>query len=171
MLIPTAVSVLLPLVVLPTQSTATSFPTIRLKSKDTQLLRVLGDERDAGEFEGYAGYAGYAGVELWEPLHVVETDWTDSFPGVETLEARSSEPSVPVSAAVQTEWVRDIVRVVEGVSSGLGAGVLYWEPAWVNNTGSGSGYADAILFAGDYSDYPTSVVGDSRASVNMFLGV
>ena len=67
--------------------------------------------------------------------------------------------------------MRDIVRVVKEVTDGLDAGVWYWELDWLNNPGLGSSCADAILFAGDYSDYSVSVVGYSRASVNMFLDV
>ena len=107
-----------------------------------------------------------------KPLHVVETDWPDSCPAVGTLDGGAlSDPAVPVSAAGQTEWVDDIVGVVKGVPDGLGAGVWYWEPAWLNNTGLGSNCSDAILFAGDYSNYPASVVGYSRSSVDMYLGV
>jgi arabinogalactan endo-1,4-beta-galactosidase len=46
-----------------------------------------------------------------------------------------------------------------------------WVPGWLNNTVLGSNCSDAILFAGDYSDYPRSVVGYSRSSVNMYPGV
>ena len=107
-----------------------------------------------------------------KPLHVVETDWPESCPAVGTLDGGGlSDDSVPVSAAGQTEWVDDIVGVVKGVANGLGAGVWYWEPGWLNNTGLGSNCSDAILFEGDYSDYPTSVVGYSRSSVNMYAGV
>lgn len=103
-----------------------------------------------------------------KPLHVVETDWPDqcSGPSAPAL----SEPSVPVSVAGQTEWVHDIVSVVKGVPRGLGQGVNYWEPAWLNNTGLGSACQDTILFGADWVHYP-NVTGYSRSSVNMFKGV
>jgi arabinogalactan endo-1,4-beta-galactosidase len=102
-----------------------------------------------------------------KPVHVVETDWPDSCAAsqLSTLDGGGlSDGAVPISAAGQTEWV-------EGVAKGLGAGVWYWEPSWLNNTGLGSNCTDAILFDGDYSDYPTSVVGYSRSSVNMYVDV
>ena len=107
-----------------------------------------------------------------KPVHVVETDWPDLCPNVSTVDGGElSEPEVPVSVAGQTEWVQDVVKVVKGVPDALGAGVWYWEPAWLNNTGLGSNCSDAILFDGDYSDWPDSVVGYARSSINMFLGV
>ncbi|KAK4569403.1 hypothetical protein LTR86_003166 [Recurvomyces mirabilis] len=103
-----------------------------------------------------------------KPLHVVETDWPDQCSGPTAPEL--SEPSVPVSVAGQTEWVHDIIDVVKGVPRGLGQGINYWEPAWLNNTGLGSACQDAILFSADWSHYP-NVTGYSRDSVNMFKGV
>ena len=75
-----------------------------------------------------------------------------------------------MSVAGQTEWVHDIVKVVKGVPNGLGQGVNYWEPAWLNNTGLGSACQDVILFSADWSQYP-KVTGYSRKSVDMFQGV
>lgn len=103
-----------------------------------------------------------------KPLHVVETDWPDICNG--TGAPALSELSIPVSVAGQTEWVQDIIDVVKQVPGGLGQGVNYWEPAWLNNTGLGSACEDTILFNADWSQYP-KVTGYSRASVNMFQGV
>lgn len=63
-----------------------------------------------------------------------------------------------------------MVRVVKDVPYGLGRGVHYWEPAWLNNTSLGSACEDATLFAAEYSGYPLTV-GYSRSSVNFFKGV
>ena len=110
-------------------------------------------------------------AQYGKPMHVVETDWPDACPLInETLEGGGlSDPAIPVSAAGQTEWVDDIADVVQAVPGGLGVGVWYWEPAWLNNTGLGSNCSDVLLFAGDFSAYPEQVVGYSRSSVDMFL--
>lgn len=101
-----------------------------------------------------------------KPIQVVETDWPDICNGAAA--PALSEPSIPVSVSGQTEWVRDIIQVVKDVPNSLGQGVNYWEPAWLNNTGLGSACEDAILFSGDWSDWPTQIVGYSRSSVDMF---
>ncbi|KAK5133553.1 hypothetical protein LTR08_007592 [Meristemomyces frigidus] len=101
-----------------------------------------------------------------KPLHVVETDWPAICTGADAPEL--SEPSIPASIPGQIEWVHDIISVVKQVPKGLGQGVNYWEPVWLNNTGLGSACEDAILFSADWSQYP-KVVGYSRNSVNMFL--
>lgn len=66
--------------------------------------------------------------------------------------------------------VHDIIDVVKQVPHGLGQGVNYWEPAWLNNTGLGSACQDAILFDADWSQYP-DVTAYSRRSVDMFKGL
>lgn len=48
---------------------------------------------------------------------IVETDWPVSCSGVAL-----SEPSVPISAAGQTQWTSDIVTVLKGISGGHGIG-------------------------------------------------
>ena len=103
-----------------------------------------------------------------KPVHVVETDWPDICHGKDA--PKLSEPNIPVSVHGQIEWVHDIIKVVKAVPNGLGRGVNYWEPAWLNNTGLGSACQDAILFSADFSEYP-KVTGYSRASVNMFKNV
>ncbi|KAI7537913.1 glycosyl hydrolase 53 [Hortaea werneckii] len=97
-----------------------------------------------------------------KPIHVVETDWPAICDGSDAPEL--SEPSIPASVPGQIEWVRDVVDVVKSVPHGLGRGVNYWEPTWLNNTGLGSN------FDADWSEYP-KVTAYSRDSVNMFKGV
>ncbi|EME83168.1 glycoside hydrolase family 53 protein [Pseudocercospora fijiensis CIRAD86] len=102
-----------------------------------------------------------------KPIHVVETDWPAICTGADAPEL--SEPSIPASVAGQLEWVGKVIDVVKQLPRGLGQGINYWEPAWLNNTGLGSSCQDAILFDSDWSQYP-NVTAYSRKSVNMFRG-
>ncbi|KAH8927816.1 glycoside hydrolase family 53 protein [Atractiella rhizophila] len=102
-----------------------------------------------------------------KPIQVVETDFPAICNG--SSAPQLSEPSVPVSADGQKQWVKKIYQIVRGLPNGLGQGVHYWEPTWLNNTGLGSACQDAILFVGDWSTWPDYVIGYSRSSVNMFL--
>ncbi|KAI8577391.1 hypothetical protein K450DRAFT_266408 [Umbelopsis ramanniana AG] len=85
---------------------------------------------------------------------IAETDFPNSCSGV-TL----SESSIPISAAGQTTWVKDIVSLLEGLPNGHGKGVFYWEPAWVGNAGLGSSCTSALLV--DSS-------GNTLSSINMY---
>ena len=100
-----------------------------------------------------------------KPLHVVETDWPAICSGPQAPPL--SDTSVPVSAMGQTTWVQDIISVLDAVPNGLGQGLHYWEPAWLNNTGLGSACQDNVLFAGEYIN-ATQTIGYSRTSVDMF---
>ena len=100
-----------------------------------------------------------------KPIHVVETDWPNKCTGPDAPDL--SEPSVPASVRGQIEWVHKIVDIVKQIPGGLGQGINYWEPAWLNNTGLGSACQSAILFKPDFSEYPL-VTGYSLRSVNMF---
>ncbi|KAF2137601.1 glycoside hydrolase family 53 protein [Aplosporella prunicola CBS 121167] len=100
-----------------------------------------------------------------KPVHVVETDYPVQCDGADA--PALSEPEVPVSAEGQLEWVREVIDVVRKVPKGLGQGVHYWEPAWLNSTSLGSSCQDAILFDADWSLWPKST-GYSRKSVDMF---
>ncbi|KAI9740327.1 MAG: hypothetical protein M1834_004906 [Cirrosporium novae-zelandiae] len=95
-----------------------------------------------------------------KPMYVAETDWPEECSGV-TL----SESSIAVSAEGQTTWVDDIIEVLEAVDNG--AGIFYWEPAFINNTALGSSCDDAILFDVDWSDWPETTV-TARSSVDMY---
>ncbi|RDW75029.1 putative arabinogalactan endo-1,4-beta-galactosidase [Coleophoma cylindrospora] len=102
-----------------------------------------------------------------KPLQVVETDYPAICNGEYNPIPESSEPEIPYSVAGQTIWTDDVIDVVRAVPFGLGVGVHYWEPAWLNNTSLGSDCEDAILFRADYSNYPNTI-GYSRSSVNLF---
>ena len=104
-----------------------------------------------------------------KPMHVAETDW----PAICTAATSSpptlnlSDTAIPISPAGQTEWVRDIIEVLQDVPRGLGQGVHYWEPAWINSTGLGSACEDNILFSVDWTHWP-NVTAYSRPSVDMY---
>jgi arabinogalactan endo-1,4-beta-galactosidase len=107
-------------------------------------------------------------LQYRKPLHVVETDYPAICNGEWNPIPASSEPEIPYDVAGQIEWTRDVVSIVEAVPFGLGRGVWYWEPAWLNNTSLGSDCNDAILFQADYSQWPVTI-GYSRPSVDLFL--
>jgi len=106
-------------------------------------------------------------LEYRKPLQVVETDYPAICNGEYNPIPPSSEPEIPYSVPGQIEWTQDVISIVKQVPLGLGQGVHYWEPAWLNNTSLGSDCNDAILFTADYSNYPITV-GYSRPSVNLF---
>jgi arabinogalactan endo-1,4-beta-galactosidase len=106
-------------------------------------------------------------VEYRKPLQVVETDYPAICDWKYNPIPPSSEPEIPYDVAGQTIWTDDVISVVQQVPFGLGRGVHYWEPAWLNNTSLGSACDDAILFSPDYSN-PEQYVGYSRSSVDMF---
>lgn len=105
--------------------------------------------------------------EYRKPIQVVETDYPAICNGEYEPIPESSEPEIPYNIAGQTEWTDDVISIVQQVPYGLGQGVHYWEPAWLNNTSLGSDCNDAILFQADYSAWPLTV-GYSRSSVDMF---
>lgn len=102
-----------------------------------------------------------------KPIQVVETDYPAICNGEWNPIPPSSEPEIPYSVAGQTTWTEDVISIVRDVPYGLGRGVHYWEPAWLNNTSLGSACNDAILFDADYSNWPQTI-GYSRPSVNFF---
>ena len=102
-----------------------------------------------------------------KPIQVVETDYPAICNGEYNPIPASSEPEIPYSVQGQITWTDDVINIVRQVPFGLGRGVHYWEPAWLNNTSLGSDCNDAILFTADYSNYPIDV-GYSRPSVNLF---
>ncbi|KAF8649192.1 hypothetical protein AX16_005990 [Volvariella volvacea WC 439] len=91
---------------------------------------------------------------LNKEVMVVETDWPAVCSGTSL-----SQPSIPISAAGQSQWVRGIRDVLAGLPNGRGTGLLYWEPGWIGNAGLGSSCADALLVDGS---------GNTRSSISMF---
>lgn len=96
-----------------------------------------------------------------KPVMVVETDWPAECSGV------SLSADVAISAAGQSTWVQDIATVLEAVPDSLGQGLLYWEPAWINNTSLDSDCSDVILFDVDWSTWPATKA-TARSSTGMF---
>ncbi|RFU35971.1 hypothetical protein B7463_g309, partial [Scytalidium lignicola] len=104
--------------------------------------------------------------EYRKPIQVVETDYPAICNGEYNPIPPSSEPEISYSVAGQTEWTDDVISIVKQIPYGLGRGVHYWEPAWLNSTSLGSDCNDAILFSADYRS--PQIVGYSRSSVDMF---
>ncbi|KAB2581066.1 putative arabinogalactan endo-beta-1 [Lasiodiplodia hormozganensis] len=96
-----------------------------------------------------------------KPLYVAETDWPTSCSGVD-LSADFS-----VDAQGQTDWVGAVIDVLNNVPDGLGAGIFYWEPAFINNTALGSDCDDNILFDVNWDNWPETSA-TARSSVNMY---
>jgi arabinogalactan endo-1,4-beta-galactosidase len=67
-----------------------------------------------------------------KPLQVVETDYPAVCDGRWNPVPESSEPTIPYGVPGQIEWMGKVIEVVKGVPFGLGRGVHYWEPAWLN---------------------------------------
>lgn len=146
-------------------------------------LTAAGVPLDAWDVFGFSFYPFYGTAATFDnlqdslatvagkygkPIHVVETDYPAICNGEYEPIPESSEPQIPYDVAGQITWVRDVVDIVQNVPQGLGRGVWYWEPAWLNNTSLGSSCNDALLFDADFSQWPLTV-GYSRASVNCFL--
>ncbi|KAF7556379.1 hypothetical protein G7Z17_g1414 [Cylindrodendrum hubeiense] len=75
---------------------------------------------------------------------VAETDWPTSCPSP-AYAFPSDLKDIPFSAAGQTTFIKRVAAVVAGVTNG--AGLYYWEPAWVNNQALGSSCSSNTLFS------------------------
>ncbi|KAK7422754.1 hypothetical protein QQZ08_009379 [Neonectria magnoliae] len=75
---------------------------------------------------------------------VAETNWPTSCPSP-AYAFPSDLKDVPFSAAGQTEFLKRVANVVAGVKNG--AGLYYWEPAWMNNQALGSSCNSNTLFS------------------------
>lgn len=62
---------------------------------------------------------------------VMETDWPVRC--TNTANIPSSLLSIPFSAAGQVQWMKQIATVVNAIPNGLGVGIMYWEPGWIDN--------------------------------------
>ncbi|KAI0789885.1 arabinogalactan endo-1,4-beta-galactosidase [Abortiporus biennis] len=89
-----------------------------------------------------------------KPIVVAETDWPVACSG-----GTLTEPSIPVSAAGQETWIKDIASVLNGLPNGLGQGIFYWEPGWVGSANLGSSCSDNLLVDSN---------GNTRTSINIF---
>jgi arabinogalactan endo-1,4-beta-galactosidase len=104
-----------------------------------------------------------------KPIHVAETNWPFTCASTSSRSAPAlSEPSIPIGARGQVQWVKGIIDILKAVPGGLGAGIHYWEPGWLNNTSLGSGCGDNILFTADWAGWPDRVKATAREGVGMF---
>ncbi|KAF4124091.1 arabinogalactan endo-1,4-beta-galactosidase [Geosmithia morbida] len=75
---------------------------------------------------------------------VVETNWPTSCPSPK-YSFPSDVSSIPFSAAGQETFLQDVADVVSAVDGG--AGIFYWEPAWVDNQALGSSCDSNTMFS------------------------
>ncbi|KAE9961755.1 hypothetical protein BLS_001422 [Venturia inaequalis] len=98
-----------------------------------------------------------------------ETDW----PTVCSKAGDNIPPSLtskfPFSAEGQVMWVKKLAAIVKGVPGNLGMGVMYWEPAWIDNASLGSACESSVLFWGTWSD--GKLVAKAMSSINMFTSI
>ncbi|KAF2195969.1 glycosyl hydrolase 53 [Delitschia confertaspora ATCC 74209] len=72
-----------------------------------------------------------------KPIMVVETNWP-TYCSNPAYTFPSDTKSIPFSVDGQKQWIQEVAKRVQGVSGGLGQGLFYWEPAWIDNAGLGS---------------------------------
>lgn len=75
---------------------------------------------------------------------VAETDWPTSCSNP-AYEFPSDTTSIPFSAEGQSTWLQDVADIVSGVNGG--AGIFYWEPAWLDNAALGSSCEYNTMFS------------------------
>jgi len=97
-------------------------------------------------------------------LAVVETDWPFKCSDTSEFGAELTT-DFAFGAAGQTKWVDAIATTLEEVEGA--AGIMYWEPGWIDNAALGSSCSDNVLFEGDWSD-PSAVKATARSSLDMF---
>ncbi|KAL4100067.1 hypothetical protein PRIC1_007864 [Phytophthora ramorum] len=96
-----------------------------------------------------------------KPLYVAETDWPTECANV-TLSA-----DYPISPEGQLQWVAAIKDVLQGLPSSLGAGIFYWEPAYLTVASLGSSCQSALLFSVNWDNWPQTYA-TALPSVYMF---
>lgn len=74
---------------------------------------------------------------------VVETNWPTSCPDP-AYDFPADVTSIPFSADGQSTFLKDVADVVSGVDGG--AGIFYWEPAWIDNQALGSSCESNTMF-------------------------
>ncbi|CAE6356828.1 unnamed protein product [Rhizoctonia solani] len=96
--------------------------------------------------EAYLGSLKYSLGQLastyGKELVVAETDWPVSCPNP-AYKFPSDASSIPISAAGQATWIKNVASIVAGTKGGVG--LYYWEPGWVGNGGLGSSCADNLM--------------------------
>ncbi|QRV97211.1 arabinogalactan endo-1,4-beta-galactosidase [Ceratobasidium sp. AG-Ba] len=96
--------------------------------------------------QAYLGSLKYSLAQLAATYHkqivVAETDWPVSCPNP-AYSFPSDTTSIPISAAGQASWIKQVASIVAGTSGGVG--LYYWEPAFLGNAGLGSSCADNLM--------------------------
>ncbi|KAG8766420.1 hypothetical protein FRC12_006894 [Ceratobasidium sp. 428] len=96
--------------------------------------------------EAYLGSLKYSLGQLastyGKQIVVAETDWPVSCPKP-AYAFPSDTTSIPFSAAGQATWMKQVAAIVAGTKGG--AGLYYWEPAFLGNAGLGSSCADNLM--------------------------
>ncbi|CAE6343995.1 unnamed protein product [Rhizoctonia solani] len=75
-------------------------------------------------------------------LVVAETNWPASCPKP-AVKFPSDTSSIPISAAGQAMWIKNVASIVAGTKGGVG--LYYWEPGWIGNAALGSSCADNLM--------------------------
>uniref|UniRef100_M4B7G3 arabinogalactan endo-beta-1,4-galactanase n=1 Tax=Hyaloperonospora arabidopsidis (strain Emoy2) TaxID=559515 RepID=M4B7G3_HYAAE len=97
-----------------------------------------------------------------KPIYVAETDWP-----TKCTEVTLSE-KLAISARGQRDWMTAIMKVLEGLPNGLGAGIFYWEPGYIKVPGLGSACESNLLFNVDWDKWPITYA-KALSSVFMFV--
>ncbi len=93
---------------------------------------------------------GVAVVETAYPWTLAWFDATHNQVGMPT----QLLPEFPATPAGQAAFAAAVLAIVRAVPDGLGAGVFWWEPAWIAAPAYGSPWENLTLFADDGSPLP-----------------
>src|SRR3569833_2394315 len=75
---------------------------------------------------------------------VAEVNWPQSCSRAGSFP--SDLRSIPFSAAGQTEYLKKVAAVLDGLPNVNATGLFYWEPAWLDNAGLGSSCESNTMF-------------------------
>ncbi len=84
-----------------------------------------------------------------KPIVVVETDWPTECTEHSSVMPAALSDEIPFSSEGQVTWVKDVAGVLTGLS--VETGLMYWEPAWVDNAKLGSSCESAIMVTPSWS--------------------
>lgn len=104
-----------------------------------------------GSTAALAANLGDLAARYGKPLLVVETayPWTTAwFDDTHNPVGAGAAlvPELPASPAGQGDFLARVMAIVAGVPGGLGAGLFWWEPAWIAAPGHGSPWENCALF-------------------------
>ncbi|GKU05887.1 arabinogalactan endo- -beta-galactosidase [Fusarium langsethiae] len=140
----------------------------------TQVLNQKGLTLDAFDAMGVSFYPFYGSGATFSALEtslanmanrwgkqifVSELDWPTSCPSP-AQPFPSDMRNIPFSAAGQTQFIQKVASIVSKVRGG--AGLFYWEPAWMNNQALGSSCPSNTLF-----EWP----GKALSSLSVFKSI